>query len=163
MYQPYPTSGPVEEPQRIPPPRPVLTAVRLMYAGAVIEVVGVIIALVSRGSLKSSILSRHPAYTAAQLHTAESARTIPLIVGAVIAVGLWIWMAWANGRGRSWARIVSAVFFGISTLDLIVAAVLVRGAVASTIVGVVIWLIGLAVIILIFNKESRPFYSQSAP
>jgi hypothetical protein len=25
---------------------------------------------------------------------------------------------------------------------------------------VVIWLIGLAVIILIFNKESRPFYQQ---
>jgi hypothetical protein len=162
MYQPYPTSGPVEEPQRIPPPRPVLTAVRLMYAGAVIEVVGVVVALVSRGSLKSSILSRHPAYTAAQLHTAEGARTIPLIVGAVIAAGLWIWMAWANGRGRSWARIVSAVFFGISTLDLLVAAVLVRGAVASTIVGVVIWLIGLAVIILIFNKESGPFYRQPA-
>jgi hypothetical protein len=80
----------------------------------------------------------------------------------VIAAALWIWMAWANGSGRSWARIVSAVFFGISTLDLLVAAVLVRGAVASTIVGVVIWLIGLAVIILIFNKESGPFYRQPA-
>jgi hypothetical protein len=30
----------------------------------------------------------------------------------------------------------------------------------SLIVGVVVWLIGLAAIVLIFNKKSGPFYQQ---
>jgi hypothetical protein len=163
MYQPYPASGPAPEPERVPPPRNVLTAVRLMYAAAAIEVIGVVVFLVSRGSLKSTILSRHPGDTAAQLHTAEIARTVPLIIGAIIAVALWLWMAWANRQGRNWARVVSAVLFGISTLDLIVGIVVAKGAVASQIVGVVIWLMGLAVILLIFSKQSSPYYQPRAP
>ncbi|HEY3980929.1 MAG TPA: hypothetical protein VGM79_26880 [Streptosporangiaceae bacterium] len=75
-----------------------LTAVRLMQAGAVIEVLAVVVALVSRASLKSSILARHPAYTAAQLRTAEVARTVPLIVGGVIAAGCHA-VIWLVGLG----------------------------------------------------------------
>jgi hypothetical protein len=118
-----------------------------------------IVALLTIGSLKSAIFRAHPGCTAAQLHTAEVNRTVPLAVGAVITIGLWLWMAWANGQGRSWARIVSAVFFGINTLDLVISFVLVH-AVATMIVGVVIWLVGLAAIVLLFSKESGPYYRQ---
>jgi len=38
MYAPYPTSGPAQEPEQVQPPRSVLTAVKLMYAGAALEV-----------------------------------------------------------------------------------------------------------------------------
>ena len=159
MYEPYPASGPAQKPEQIQPPRSVLNAVKLMYAGAALEVLAVIIALVTIGSLKSAILARHRAYTTAQLHTAEAARTVPLVVGGLIAIGLWLWMAWANGKGRSWARIVSAVFFGINTLDLLISLLAVH-AVATLIVGVVIWLVGLGAIVLLFSKESGPFYKQ---
>jgi hypothetical protein len=159
MYQPYPTPGPAQEPEQIRPPRSVLNAVKLMYAGAALEVIAVIIAVVTIGSLKSAILARHPAYTAAQLHSAEVARTVPLVIGGLIAIGLWLWMAWANGKGRSWARIVSAVFFGINTLDLLISLLQVH-AVATLIIGVVIWLIGLGAIVLIFSKESGAFYNR---
>jgi len=159
MYEPYPTSGPAQKPEQIQPPRSVLNAVKLMYAGAALEVLAVIIALVTIGSLKSAILARHRAYTTAQLHTAEAARTVPLVVGGLIAIGLWLWMAWANGKGRSWARIVSAVFFGINTLDLLISLLAVH-AVATLIIGVVIWLVGLGAIVLLFSKESGPFYKQ---
>jgi hypothetical protein len=159
MYEPYPASGPAQEPEQIQPPRSVLNAVKLMYAGAALEVLAVIIALVTIGSLKSAILTRHPAYTPVQLHRAEAARTVPLVIGGLIAIGLWLWMAWANGKGRSWARIVSAVFFGINTLDLLISLFAVH-AVATLIVGVVIWLVGLGAIVLLFSKESGPFYKQ---
>jgi hypothetical protein len=159
MYEPYPSSGPPQELPRIGPPYAVLNAVRLMYAGAVLEVLALIIALVTRGSLKSAILNRHPNYTSAQLHTAEFARTFPLIIGALIAIGLWLWMAWVNGKGRSWARVVSAVFFGINTVDLLISFSLVHAA-ATLIIGPVIWLVGLAAIVLIFSKGSGPFYMQ---
>ncbi len=162
MYQPYPVRDTPQEPQRTEQPPSVRNAVRLMYAGAALEVVALIVAVLTRGDLRSAILRRHPLYSAAQVHTAEMARTVPLIVGAVIAIGLWIWMAQANGRGLSWARILSAVFFGISTLSLLLSLAIARTA-GSLIVGVIIWLVGLAAIVLLYSKESGPFFSRQAP
>lgn len=162
MYEPYPSSGASEAdlaPEPVQQPGSVRTAVRLMYLAAGVEVIALIIALLTRSALRAAILSRHPHYTATQLHTAENAQTVVLILGAVIAVALWLWMAWANGRGRNWARIVSAVFFGISTLGLIVSFTEGRG-VGDIIVSVILWLIGLAVIVLLFRKESAPFFAR---
>jgi hypothetical protein len=161
MYEPYPTSGPEPAPGPIRPPRSVRNAVNLMYTGAALELLALIVALLTRGSLKAAILSKHPYYTATQLHRAETARTVILVVGALIAVALWLWMAWANGRGHNWARVVSAVFFGINTLDLLLSFTQVH-SVADLIAGVVIWLAGLGAIVLIFGRESAPFYARPA-
>jgi len=157
MYQPYPAAGPVPDPQPVPPPRCVLNAVRLMYAGAALELLALIIAVATRASLKWAILARHPFYNPAQVHHAEVARAVPLVVGALVATGLWLWMAWANSRGRNWARVLSAVFFGINTFDLFISFFVVR-ATATMIVGVVIWLVGLVAIVLLFSTESAPFF-----
>jgi hypothetical protein len=159
MYQPYPVADASQEPQRTQQPPSVRNAVTLMYAGAALEVVALITAVLTRGSLKSIILRRHPHYTLAQVHTAEAARIFPLAFGALIAIGLWIWMAQANGRGLPWARTLSAVFFGIGTLSLILSATIAHAA-ATLIIGVVIWLVGLAAIVLLYSKQSGPFYSQ---
>ena len=165
MYEPYPSSGAARAeltPEPVQQPRSVRTAVRLMCLAAGVEVVALIIALLTRGALKAAILRRHPHYTATQLHNAENAQTVILVVGALVAVALWLWMAWANGRGHNWARVLSAVFFGISTLGLIVSLVAGRG-VGDIIVAVVLWLIGLAAIVLLFRKESAPFFARQAP
>jgi hypothetical protein len=145
------------------PPRKVLSAVRLMYAGAALEVVVLIIALVSRSSLKSVILKANPHDTAAQLHFGENFLDGILVVGALIAVGAWLWMAWANGSGRSWARGVSTALFVIGTLGLPTISFRAARNPATLTVGVVVWLVGLAVIVLIFNKDSGPFYRQARP
>ena len=169
MYQPYPTSGPEQEPERVKPqpPSSVRTAVKLMYAGAVLSALAVIITAVTIGSIKSTIMARHPDYTLPQLHRAEAANVTVAVIGGLIAIGLWLWMAWANGRGRSWARVLSAVFFGINTLDLLLSLSLRHStaeahATGSLIIGIVVWLVGLAVIVLLFNKQSSPFYKQQA-
>jgi hypothetical protein len=167
MYEPFPVTGPEAALRRPPPPRPVQNAVWLMYAGAALEVISFIVALLTRGSLKSAILAAHPAYTAVQVHRAEVASTVVLGIGAVIAIGLWVWMAQANRRGLSWARILSAVFFGINTLSLAVSiaarhttTTMAGHAVGTIIVGIAIWLVGLAAIVLIFSKDSAPFYAK---
>jgi hypothetical protein len=161
MYESYPAAEPAPERQRIQPPNPVRNAVRLMYAGAALEVVALVVALLTRSSLKSAILTAHPGYTPAHVHLVENDRAVSLAVGAVITIGLWLWMAWANGRGRQWARVVSAVFFGINTVDLIISLVLVRSA-PTSIVGIVIWLVGLAAIVLLFRGESGPYFRPRA-
>jgi hypothetical protein len=159
MYEPYPTSGQMPEPQHIPPPRSVQNAVKFMYAGAAVEVIALVVALIGRNSIKSALVKLHPDYTAARLHTAVNVQTVSLVIGAAIATGLWLWMAWANGRGHNWARILSAVFFGISTLDLFITFAAVR-APGSLIVGSIIWLIGLAAIVLLFSRDSTAFFRQ---
>jgi len=63
MYEPYPVSEPPQQVERAGRPRTVLSGVRLMYAGAALEVVSLIVALVTRGRLKSAILNAHPHYT----------------------------------------------------------------------------------------------------
>jgi hypothetical protein len=161
MYQPYPEADTPQQPQRSQPPQSVRNAIKLMYAGMALEVVALIVALVSAGSLKSGILHKHPRYTSTQLHAAEVARTVPVVVGAVIAIALWFWMARANGRGLPWARTVSAVFFGLSTLALLFSLATIH-ATGSLIVGVIIWLVGLAALVLLYSKQSSPFYHQQA-
>jgi hypothetical protein len=162
MYQQYPVADTPQEPQRTEQPPAVRNAIRLMYAGAVLEVIALVVAVATRGSFKSAILRNHPLYSAAQVHHAEIARTVPLVVGALIAIGLWIWMAQANGRGLSWARTLSAVLFGISTLGLVGSIFIARSG-ASLTLGVIIWLVGLAAIVLLYRKESGPFFSRQAP
>jgi len=160
MYEPYPVTGPVQGRDRIPQPRTVRNAVRLMYFGAALVVPNLIVDVLTRSTFKPAILQAHPDYTAAQLHSAELARTVPLLIAAPIVAALWLWMAWANGRGRAWARIVSAVFFGIASVD--VALAFVRGANAAALAfGVVGWLVGLGAIVLLFSKESGPFFRPS--
>jgi hypothetical protein len=158
MYEPYPVSEPPQHLGRARPPRTVLRAVRLMYAGAALEVAALIVALVTRGSLESAIVTAHPHYTSAQVHTAENFRAGLLATGALIAVGGWLWMAWANGSGRSWAKGVSAALFVIGTLGLPIVSFRAARNAATLIIGVLIWLVGLAVIVLIFNNSSGPFY-----
>jgi len=63
---------------------------------------------------------------------------------------------------EAWRTKVIAVIVGISTLSLLPSLIAPRSA-GSLIIGVVVWLVGLAVIILLFSKESRPFFSKQAP
>ncbi len=161
MYEPYPSTpeGAVPEPSRTERPPSVRNAVRLMYAGAALSAIVVIVTLVSIASLKSAILTKYPHYTSTQVHNAEVAAVVASVIGGVIAVGLWLWMAWANGRGRQWARIVAAVFFGINTLDLIFSFARIH-ALGSVIVSILVWLVGLGAIVFLFNKQSAPFFAQ---
>jgi hypothetical protein len=51
--------------------------------------------------------------------TLDAAVTVGLVVGFVVALvtaALWAWMAVANGKGRSWARIVATVFASLGVL-----------------------------------------------
>jgi hypothetical protein len=161
--QPYPSAPPPPsyEPGSAPPqPRSVRTAVRLMYVGAALDAIGVILGLATIGSLKSAIIKHSSKQlTATQIHGLEVFSIVGTVVIGLIAIGLWLWMAWANGKGRSWARIVSAVLFGIDTLSLLLSFTR-ANVIGAVILGVLVWLAGLGAIILIFNKESTPFFRQ---
>lgn len=158
MYQPYPTSG--QQPMApVPadPPQTVRRAVNLMYAGAALSAIEIIIGLFTVGSLKSAIRSQYPNYSASQIHTAQvAALTVAVVVG-LLGVGLWIWMARANLAGRTWARIVATVLFAINTIDLL-AAIVQPHSVVSLVLAVLVWLVGLGAIFMLWQRESSAYF-----
>jgi hypothetical protein len=156
MYQPYPSGD--QQPVTPPgPPQPVRTAVLLMYAGAALSAIEIIIGLLTISSLKNAIRSRYPGYTSSQLHTAEVVGVTTVVVIGLIGVGLWLWMAWANGAGKSWARVVASVFFGLNTIDLLT-LVARPHATLGLALAILVWLVGLGAILLLWQRESSAYY-----
>jgi hypothetical protein len=93
MYQPYPSSGQPVEPLRPPAPAPVRTAVKVMYAGAAVSTVPLIIALPSIGDINTYHLRWNgPSLTAAQL------------------IHVRPWRPWVDGPTRSsWSMPVRSI------------------------------------------------------
>jgi hypothetical protein len=161
-YQPYPTGGAAEpEPQRPAPPTPVLQAVRLMYAGAIVSAISLIITLVTVGSLKTAIHNADPSLSASKLHSAEVAAVAVAIIFGLIGVGLWLWMARMNGAGKSWARIVASVLFALSTLSVLT-SIARPSAIETRILGLLVWLAGLGAIALLWQRESSDFFTSQS-
>ena len=80
---------------------------------------------------------------------------------AVVETGLWLLMAYANGLGRAWARMVATVLFGLDTL-LLLYAFLRTSISASQLFAVVVWLVGLTAIVLLWRRESAEFFTTAA-
>ncbi len=157
MYQPYPSSGKPVEPERPAAPPTVQNAVKLMYAGAAVSTVSLIVSLVDIGGTKSAIRKARPSLTVAQVNQLNTFIISLAIVSGLVGIALWLWMARANGQGRNWARILSTVLFGLATLDLF-------GVVSQpkTLLGLVFpvltWLLGLGAVVLLWRKQSTAFF-----
>jgi hypothetical protein len=174
-YQPYPSGGSYQGypaggnqlAERPPQPTTVRNAVWLMYGGAAISVISIILVLAFTSKFRRAVLKAlakanktlvnegKTPLTSTQMHSAASLYLAVVIVVLVIATLLWLWMSWANGKGRGWARIVSTVLFVLNTLILVTAGR--RGGLAAILVGLG-WLVGLAAIILIWQRKSSAYY-----
>lgn len=147
-------------------PRAVTYAVWLMYAGAVLSVVnGVVEALMAR-SLVTTMFTQFesrlpPGQATARIPTDLLTRvfTVATVIGGIIYALLWLWMAWKNHSGRSWARVLSTVFFGLFSVSVLSSAARVSSGVAGILIAsLVTFAVGLAVIILIWQPEASRYY-----
>ena len=144
-------------------PRPVRNAVRLMFLGAVLTLADVVTILVTLGGVRSA--AAHD-LTAAQWPAAMLTQVGPWLASAPIAAGMWLWLAWANGRGYHWARPAFAAFFCVLTTVLFFG--LGQGAgedalpftLPDVIATAVLWLVGLAAGVLILSETAGPHYQQ---
>lgn len=159
MYQPYPQGGekPPPAPTRPAPPRPVRTAVILMYVGAAVTAVTLIVTVLTIHSIETTMETRAN-YTPQQAHQL----VVAAIVEALITLGLWLLMAWANRSGYNWGRITATVLFALNTIGLLLAFL--RGADAVNLVfAAVVWLVGLGAVVLLWRKESSQYFATAAP
>jgi hypothetical protein len=104
----------------VQPPGSVRTAVKLMYAGAVLAALDLIITLTTVGKAKSLLRTAHPGWSSARLNTTVHAEVTYFVVTWLVTIALWIVMARTNQAGRGWARIIATILFVISTLNFAV-------------------------------------------
>jgi hypothetical protein len=146
-------------------PRTVTYAVWLMYAGAALSVVnGLVDALMAHSlvlTMFTQFESQLPPGQQTQISTDLLTRVFSagVIITGVLYALLWLWMAWKNSSGRSWARVVSTVFFGLFSVSALSSVARVSsGLLGILIASLVTFAIGLAVIILIWQPEASRYY-----
>jgi hypothetical protein len=135
-----------------------VTAVRLMYAGAayaLVWAVGVI-------TVSASIVKNHPISAAGGDHRLAGAATLAVLL-AIAEASLWLGIARACRRGRNVARVAGTILFGVHTLAVL-------GVVASTQAGLgpakaltlIGWLIGVGAVVCLWQRPSSAFFTAQA-
>jgi hypothetical protein len=157
MVQRYPSSGKPVELERPPAPPSVANAVKLMYVGAAVSTVSLIISLADISGTKTAIRKARPNLTAAQVNQLNTFIISLAIVSGLIGIALWLWMARANNQGKNWARILSTVLFGLATLDL-VGVVTEPKTLLGLLFPVLTWLVGLGAVWLLWRPDSSTFF-----
>jgi hypothetical protein len=157
MYQPYPSGGKPLESLRPAAPASVQNAVKLMYAGAAVSLVSLVISLTDISGTKAAIRKARPDLTATQISQLNGFIIGVAIISGVVGIGLWLWMSWANKEGKNWARIFSSVLFGLATLDLFGVFSQPKTAL-GLIFPLLTWVIGLGAIVLIWRPDSSRFF-----
>ena len=107
-------------------PSSVTNAVRLMWLGAVLSIVSLVLVVAQTDAIKEEITKE-----AGLGDDIDGLYNLAIGVGVVfglIGTGLWVWMAVMNDKpGKNWARILATVFGGLylafGTLGLIGGAI----------------------------------------
>jgi hypothetical protein len=145
-------------------PRTVFAAVWLMIAAAAAELGVMVTLLATESGIKADLISRYPAYA----HAIGHGVTLQVVVDEVsgpIVIAIWLWMAWTSSRGKQRGRVALAVLFGVISLSVLYAlsdGSLVYAPAAMS-VGLGLWAIAAAAVMLIFNKASSPYFQRREP
>jgi len=163
MYQSYPQGGEMPpEPARPAPPRSVRTAVLLMYTGAALSAISLIVTVLSFHSIERVIRNASSTLTAHQVHNDAIVAVTIAVVESLIAIGLWLLMAWGNKNGQSWARITATVLFGLNTLFLLLSFI--RATVSASLAfSLLVWVVGLFAIVMLWRRESSEYFASVGP
>jgi serine/threonine protein kinase len=162
-YQPVPGSMPGYQPGRRKParaeiPSGAMTAIWLMYAGAVVTALYVLVGFPAYGRL-SKLGTDHPR-NLVQHHAYDSAGIILgfVIVSGLLGIAGWLISAQGVSRGRRWGATLGTVLFGIDTIAVLFVLVGAWGAPLAKSLSVVVWAVGLVTIVCLWARTSRAFY-----
>jgi hypothetical protein len=151
------TTGPVLPP-RPPssPPSSVIAAVKLMYVGAGLSLLGMLYGLTTRVHTRERLAADDPDQTEAELSLAVDVTTGIGVTIGLIAFGMWLWMAQTNLSGLRWARIVATVLFGLNVI------VTLYGMTQTTGFGIVVSIVSIclagAILWLLYRQESTAYF-----
>lgn len=140
-----------------------------MYLGAVLTLLSAALTLTHLDTIREVARHQVAAVPGSSLDpdsAANLAVTVGVasaVIGALVGLGLWIWMAVANGRGLAWSRVVATVFGGI---DIVVAIFgLVGGTMVATkipgttIIDGIDLVLAIVLLVLLWRPECSRYYA----
>ena len=163
--QPYPgdahTQGPHGAGPLTPPP-PLALAVKLMYAGAALSVLGIVIALALQGQ-RTDLVLESAGMGEVGADSFGAFFTIAAVVGGLVGLVLWVVNAVFNAKGKKWARILSTVLAGLFVLSTL--GSLAQPALpVDRVLAFVQLALAIGIVVLLWRPESSRFYqAASAP
>jgi hypothetical protein len=142
----------------------VRAAVRLMYVGAAISAVNLLLTLTFIWQIKATQRVLGVELSAAQADSVNAAFITVAVLSDLIPVVLWLWLARAIGRGRTWARSLSGVLLGLATVNLTgalgtpgIRLEFVAASLGPTL-PVLWWLVGLVAVWLLWRPGSTAYF-----
>jgi hypothetical protein len=155
--QPYGAPQPPAE-----QPGSIRTAVMLMRVGALLSLLSLLTTFLFRDQIRDQVEetleSQGTTITADTVDAAVAVGTAFAVFFGLIGVALWLWMAWANGRGKGWARIVATVLFALSAVSFLFSFTQPQ-PLLNTVVGLVNLVLGAAIVFLLWKRESSAYYA----
>jgi len=141
--------------QRSAPPSSVSLAQKLMYALAALSVIGTLLSLLDTDAI------REMAPSGTDPDTFATATVTTSVIITVISVIVWLLLARFVGRGKGWARIVATV---LAALGILLSLLTLGGTAITTVLGIIGLLVYVALIVVLWRKESTAFFkSAGAP
>ena len=174
MSDPYGHSQPAERPKTL------TYAVIGMWVGGLLSIVSAAFLLTMDTTelrrLMVMEMEKQPTYDPSILDAQEMADVfVPIIqiggaVFGLVFLGLWVWMAIMNGKGRNWARITATVFGALSlagslsSVGNIAGNAALGGATmpmptASVVLSVLDPLLVIAILVLLWVRPSSAYFS----
>lgn len=161
-------------PPRPPIPPRALRAYYAILAGAGLSVVSAVITMTELSSVRDEVRDQLAGLSDQAINMAMTFQTVGAIMGGVIDLGLWLWMAWKIKAGRHWARVLSSVFFGFAVLSALFGGINFHGQETapdgrsvsisvhpSALAIVFTWVmvaVGLYALVMFWNKNNAAFF-----
>ena len=144
------------------PPDNVQRAARYMLVGAAVTAIWQIYWIVVTVAHKASLTTANgKPVTNSQM----AAIILTTIVFTILISAIWVLVARLNQAGKSWARIAATVLFALwsfSTYRSIPLITRGRYWIVNIVIMLAIWLIGLAVIYLLWRPDSTAFFKEQS-
>jgi len=141
-------------------PPPVLGSIRLMYVGAVVTLVDLILgSLVAESDSNYWSRYRYVFPVAARHHQAmASVLDTTTALGGAIGIVCWLVIAAACRRGHSWTRIAGTVLLVLDTATLLTVLLATHNDPGVKTASLLVWIIGLAAVIPLWGRQASNFF-----
>jgi hypothetical protein len=145
-------------PVQVDQPPAIRNAVRLMYLGAVLSLIGVVLTPLQTDAIREAVEDSDSSLTASEVDTVVSFSIGMAVFSGLVGVGLWVWMAIKNGQGRSWARVVATVLGGINIVLTLFTLAGGQATGLTTFVSLLGVALAAVILVLLYRPESSRYY-----
>jgi O-antigen/teichoic acid export membrane protein len=150
---PNPLAGAAQTMERPPGIR---NAVNLMYVGAGLSALQILVSFFLIDSFRDQIREDNPDFTENEVNSGANISLAFAVVVGLVAIGLWLWMAHENGEGKSWARIVATVFGGLGILGSLFT--LLGGGMGASLFAVINLVLAIVILVMLYRRDSSEYF-----